>query len=336
MFHKVVCPICLASLEKHTVDDHRTDLVCTECRNRYYLIDGLPVFLVKDENWEVKSEEIEGEAQYNVKHIPMEVHIERNAFVDRNTEAFLSKTSVDLSGKELLVIGASMAELEFWYSKSHKVTCLDIVPSLTKECLRTCLERGINATWLCGDGECLPFETENFDFVIVRQSLHHMQKYYSAISEFFRTCRIGGSVMIIDEYYTSFNFKDILSFFLEKINKMEKTIKFIAGNKSEPLSLLADKYLNFSLLNCIQAIRMHTTDFHLSWPKEIAWSDESGDVVKFCHGPNPNCNAPLAKKLIVSGYVSILANKIHKTTCMRNRDELRAIPFDILRSMLPI
>jgi SAM-dependent methyltransferase len=55
------------------------------------------------------------------------------------------------------------------------------------------------AHWVCGDGECLPFRDESFDTIIVRQGLHHLMKYHAAISEFFRVCRLGGRVLIIDE-----------------------------------------------------------------------------------------------------------------------------------------
>jgi ubiquinone/menaquinone biosynthesis C-methylase UbiE len=342
----------------------RSDLRCHSCKNEFYILDGLPILLIEDENWQMKKDEINGEVQYNTKIIPMEVHIERNAFVDANSELFFEEAEIDLSGKEVLAVGCSMAELKFYSKKSDAIVCLDIVPKMAKACQQATVSSNIvGASWVCGDGECLPFENESFDFVIIRQTLHHMLKYYSAISEFFRACRVGGGVLIIDEPFAAFTSNDtamnptqveeILTFISSKgsqkylarlrkqplnqkveISTLEKETQFIAADPSNPETLLADKYHNFSLLNCIYSIMLHTRDLFLSWPRETAWTDSSGDVVKFCHGPNPNVAKPLLERLVEFGNVSIMARKTEKTLTLRKRKGIRSISYARLNSLL--
>jgi uncharacterized protein YbaR (Trm112 family) len=368
VLRKAVCPICLSTLRYVPVNE-RSDLVCDSCLSTFYVIDGLPVFLLCDENWQKKSDEIDGEVQYNVKKIPMEVHVERNSFVDRNTELFLDEAGVDLTGREILAVGCSMAELNFYSARSDRVVCLDIVPQLTKACRQATLDRKIKASWICGDGECLPLETGSFDIVIVRQTLHHMLKYYSAISEFFRTCRIGGTVAIVDEPFTGFDPKDMIPNYQDAfrvykdvslghikeslgmasqtlkgdvavmgkslgqkdldtdidISTLEKERQYIHADSSDSQTLPADKYHAFSLLNCINAIKMHTDDLTLTWPMEVAWTVSSGDTVKFCHGPNPHYGKSLLEKLVAPGNVSIAAKKLGPTKRLRKTEGLRAI-----------
>jgi SAM-dependent methyltransferase len=367
---KIRCPICLSTLRYVPANGQRSELVCDLCHSTFHVIDGLPVFLLADENWQKKSDEIDGEVQYNTKKIPPEVHVERNAFVDKNTKLFLDEAGVDLTGREILAVGCSMAELDFYSASSDQVVCLDIVPQFTKASRKTTLRRDIKASWICGDGECLPLASESFDIVIVRQTLHHMLKYYAAISEFFRVCRLGGIVAIVDEPFTGFDPNDMIlnyqdafrvcgDVLLGQIKKslgissqtlkrnvpvkdksftdlstLEKERQYVQADSSDPETLLADKYHVFSLLNCIHAIKMHTDDLTLTWSMEVAWTDSSGDTVKFCHGPNPHFDKSLLEKLVAPGNVSIAAKKLGPTKRHRKREGLRAISLEALSALL--
>lgn len=315
--------------------------------------------MIEDENLKKKTDEVQGEVQYN-KIIPRAVHLERNAFVNRNTADFLRDLEIDLTKADVLIIGCSMTELDFFARKSKYVTALDIVPAHARNCLKVAGQRNIQANWVCGDGECLPFDAECFDAVIIRQTLHHMLKYYSAICEFFRVCKRGGSVFIIDEPFSPPDTDDVLlksipgnfSVYEElefasvrkklhipeepnsRENKeidlrlLEAKTGYIEPDSEIPETFLADKYHSFSILNCILALRMHTEKIRLHWPQEVAWTDESGDVVKFCHGPNPNYKKSLLDKLNNPGNVSIAAKKTSCTTVFRDRAGLKALPVD--------
>lgn len=372
---KVVCPICLSRLNYLPIDSEKSHLICESCRSTFLVQFDVPILLIDDENSRKKRDEIKGEAEYNVKQIPIEVHVERNSFVNRNTELFLDECGIGLSRQEILIVGCSMAELEFFAPKSNRIVCLDIVPALTLSCRGTTIERNVEAAWICGDGECLPLEDESFDIVIVRQTLHHMLKYYSAISELFRVCKIGGAVLIVDEPFSPLDvndvamnqlpddypvYEDVLLGHIRKltgisrglrghaerlwrrymgiepttvtydgssieISSLEREQPYISPDSSRPVTLLADKYHCFSVLNCVYAIRLHTDQLYLSWPEETAWVDESGEIPKFCHGPNPHFGDLLVNKLASPGNVSIYAQKLRRTACFRSRQGIRAV-----------
>ena len=115
---------------------------------------------------------------------------------------------------------------------------------------------------------------------------------------------------------------------------MEKEGLYIKPDSKDPETYLADKYYSFSLLQCILATSMHTKDYLLVWPQKVAWTDESGDTVCFCQGPNPHYEKPLIEKLITAGNVSIGARKTVSTTVLRDRSKLQAIPLDLANKLL--
>ena len=357
--------MCLGSLFESILDGHR--LVCSSCSGVFAIEAKLPILLIDDENRRIKADEIKGEQEYNVKKVPVEVHQLRNAFVDRNTELFLQQAGVSLAGKEVLAVGCSMAEMNLCRSHGAKPFCLDIVPAMTRACHAYSVEAGMDAAWVCGDGECLPFENETFDVVMVRQALHHMIKYYSAIAEFFRVLRVGGVLLIVDEPFCAADPNDAVLHYpaghklyrevtveqarnalglpaveggadavtgLQDFRGLEKAREYTSWDGSDPERLLADKYHSFSVLNCICALRMHSESYDLFWPPEVGWGDESTGILEFRHGPNPLCEMPLAQRLVSLGNVSIAAKKLVKTTLQRPRQGLRPMPLEAVRAML--
>lgn len=361
LLSKICCPVCLSSLFHKPLDERKDLLVCDFCKSNFLIVDGLPILLIDDENWHKKADEIHGEVIYNTKTIPLEVHQNRNAFVDKNTETLLHEAQIDLTNDDILIVGCSFAELEFFARRSKSIVASDIVPALAKGCLQATQGKKIPASWFCGDGECLPLEDESFSCVIVRQTIHHMLKYYSAVCEFFRVCKRGGKVLLIDEPYCvpdlnelplsllpdEFHVYDGLSIgkIREKLNFtsistphksddvnikfLEKASSYIEPNQRNAESFLADKYHSFSLLNCIYSIRLHTNEFQLIWPREVAWVDELGETVSFSHGRNPMYDKSLIDKLISPGNVSLVAKKTMQTSIYRDRQNLRALSLDL-------
>lgn len=308
LIEKMACPICLGEISWDAT-------TCRKCAAVFPTLSGLPVFLVDDENRRIKQDEIQGEAEFNQKHIPLEVHIARNAFVDRNTERFLDHVGASLTGKELLAVGASMSEILLCLRLGALPIGLDIGPELTLDCLKATASRGLDAGWVCGDGEALPFKTESFDLVMVRQALHHMLKYRSAVSEFFRVLRIGGVLLIVDEPYCG----------AESVSGDSEQPREYIESTGTPESLLADKYHSLSLPNCLQAIEQHTSDYKLHWPEETAWTDESTGAVQFCTGPSHLLQVPVEERKTMQGNVSVMARKLAPTTVFRDRSGLRPL-----------
>jgi ubiquinone/menaquinone biosynthesis C-methylase UbiE len=55
-----------------------------------------------------------------------------------------------------------------------------------------------NISFRIGDAQNLPFERENFDVVVCRLALHHMQEPGRVLCEMTRVCRLGGTVLVED------------------------------------------------------------------------------------------------------------------------------------------
>jgi hypothetical protein len=180
-----------------------------------------------------------------------------------------------------------------------------------------------------------------------------MIRYYSAISEFFRVCRIGGRVIIIEEPYSapdldhpaltnqpdSFPLYDgvTLGDLRRKLrwngsvgarkditlSRMEAFKNYIPAIAGDPESLLADKYHGFSAAELIVALRMHTDNFHLFWPSEIGWADHSGSEIIFCSGPNSAASIPMVSRLSMPTTFSAVATNRAATAVLRSRVGLK-------------
>lgn len=336
----LVCPCCLGVL-------HNTEaaLVCYSCNGLYPLRDGVPIMLVRDANWDKKQDEIKGEVEYNTKTVSLDTHVRRNDFLNSNSHSLLLQSGTDLRDKSILLVGASMAEAQCFAPLAGETTALDIVPDLTisyRDASR--LER-LAAAWICGDGECLPFASESFDVVIVRQALHHMLLYYSAISEFFRVTKVGGRILVIEEPYSvpdldhpavtaqPDDFKLYRGTTLGELRNalgwvrrdarapdaLEPDRTYIPAIAGDAESLLADKYHHFSAVEMILALRMHTDHLQFVWPEEVGWADHSGPEIVFCSGPNSAASLPLIDRLSVPTTFSAIADKTAPTLALRSR-----------------
>lgn len=62
-------------------------------------------------------------------------------------------------------------------------------------------QRGMqNISFQIGDVQDLPFGKEEFDVVVCRLALHHMQHPEKVVKEMSRVCRVGGTVLVEDIY----------------------------------------------------------------------------------------------------------------------------------------
>lgn len=76
-----------------------------------------------------------------------------------------------------------------------KVTAVDITPEMLDAS-----QIGTDQNILCkvGSAENLPFETETFDFVVSRYSIHHFLEPQVVVNEMFRVCKAGGCIALVD------------------------------------------------------------------------------------------------------------------------------------------
>ncbi|HSD24520.1 MAG TPA: methyltransferase domain-containing protein [Solirubrobacterales bacterium] len=76
---------------------------------------------------------------------------------------------------------------------------VDLTDAMLTAGLRTVQEQGLDdVVFVRGDATDLPFPDDQFDVVVSRFALHHMDDPAAAIAEMVRVCRPDGSVTLID------------------------------------------------------------------------------------------------------------------------------------------
>jgi ubiquinone/menaquinone biosynthesis C-methylase UbiE len=86
--------------------------------------------------------------------------------------------------------------------RMHFVTCLDLTPALLQRALAAVGEvsaaSSSTSTFVCGDGNRMPFADDSFDLAICGYSIHHMLYPGRVISELERVVRPGGRIALVD------------------------------------------------------------------------------------------------------------------------------------------
>ncbi len=77
------------------------------------------------------------------------------------------------------------------------VTALDITPSLLEIAARRASAAGLDANWVLGDAQALPFARASFDRVLSCVGVQFCADHSTAASELLRVCRPGGRIALI-------------------------------------------------------------------------------------------------------------------------------------------
>ena len=80
-----------------------------------------------------------------------------------------------------------------------EITGCDMTPAMLDKARERCAGKGIiNARFVPGRVEALPFENEMFDVVVSRSAVHHFADPPAAFREIARVTRKGGRVITVD------------------------------------------------------------------------------------------------------------------------------------------
>ncbi len=88
---------------------------------------------------------------------------------------------------------------EAFAREAREVIGVDLTAAMLAIAEERTRQRGIkNVSFRIGDVQHLPFENEEFDVVVSRLALHHMQNAAQVVREMARVCRLGGTVLVED------------------------------------------------------------------------------------------------------------------------------------------
>ena len=119
----------------------------------------------------------------------------KNAFCEKAIAA------MNLKGDEsvLEVAAGTCAFGRMVAPRVKSITELDLTKAMLDAGKKANEEKGIlNATYILGNAECIPFEDAHFDAVITRLSFHHFSNPENVMFEMARVLKPGGVAAIVD------------------------------------------------------------------------------------------------------------------------------------------
>ena len=103
----------------------------------------------------------------------------------------------DLAGKRVLDIGCGLGGKTVAYAEANaRVTGVDLSAKNIAQCSAFARARGVEAAFVAGDAERLPFAGGSFDAVIANDSLEHFGNPEGALGELARVLKPGGSIFL--------------------------------------------------------------------------------------------------------------------------------------------
>lgn len=115
------------------------------------------------------------------------------------TDKVISMSSFAFKGKTALVVagGGMGTEVKKMLDLGCGVTVADISPEALKEIKK----KYPTVKSIVADAEKLPFKNNSFDFVIVKDGLHHLLNPFRGVKEIFRVCREGFFILDFQETF---------------------------------------------------------------------------------------------------------------------------------------
>jgi demethylmenaquinone methyltransferase/2-methoxy-6-polyprenyl-1,4-benzoquinol methylase len=110
-------------------------------------------------------------------------------------------------------------------SKVRRIFLADVSMGMMKYSLEK------NIPCVCAPAECLPFQANSFDRVLMRDALHHVQNQAMTCEEFWRILKPGGRILIIEPDIKKISIKLIA--LAEKLLLMRS--HFLSGEKIQDL-----------------------------------------------------------------------------------------------------
>ena len=125
------------------------------------------------------------------------------------------------TGKKVLDIGCGPGFFTVILGKKgYNVTAVDYSEYMLKEAEKNTLQRGVNAVFMQGDAQNLPFEEESFDIIVSRNLTWNLENPEKAYSLWFKLLKKGGILINCDGNHYRYFYND--EYMLEKTSKEHK------------------------------------------------------------------------------------------------------------------
>ena len=111
------------------------------------------------------------------------------------------------SGRRVLEVGGGLGtDLAQFAKAGAVVTDCDLAAGHVAMARRNFAARGLEGSFLLGDGECLPFQDDSFDVVYSFGVIHHTPDTERAVAEFHRVLKPGGEAIVMVYAKHSWNY----------------------------------------------------------------------------------------------------------------------------------
>ena len=193
-------------------------------------------------------------------------------YMEQGARVFYEQLDVS-PGCQLLDVACGSGQLALWAARDGvNVTGVDIAPNLVQRAQARAKAEGLDASFLEGDAEALPFEDASFDVVTSRVGAMFAPRPELVASELLRVCSPGGTIAMGN--WTPEGF----------IGQMFKTFaKFLApSGMPAPVMWGDEAVVRQRLGGGVSDLKMTRRNYHFDYPFSPA---EVVDLFRQYYGP---------------------------------------------------
>jgi ubiquinone/menaquinone biosynthesis C-methylase UbiE len=119
---------------------------------------------------------------------------------------------------------------------SYKVVGLDLSPAMLTLAAGNARQKGLNGmlTWREGDAKAMPFEDNEFDFVVCNDSLHHWEDPLPVLDEIARVLKDDGQCIIQDSKRLQQWLPRLIVWTVEAVGLLSELFTWIIGRNRSP------------------------------------------------------------------------------------------------------
>jgi len=181
------CPVCKSNL---TLRDK--DLVCTNCKMQYNIIDGIPVLLSSSLTEDVQLSLNKWNTEYENIDYQKQFEKYKEKYMDDTIEQIKLHYSLQENDR-YLEIGCGPAFLGTYFAgEGLRVFGIDISFAALQIAKKLYSEMGLDCFLVCGDINQMPFKDNLFGLIYGGGVVEHFKSTDTVLKETYRVTRKGG------------------------------------------------------------------------------------------------------------------------------------------------